>query len=348
MPKLWIDNKPIEVPPGTTVLEAATRVGIAIPTLCHLNGCESGTSCMVCVVAMEDSGRLVPSCAMAAQDGMRIQSQTSAVLAARRSAVQLLLGDHAGDCVGPCQLVCPAHLDVPAMLRAIVAGDWPKAARTAQARAAGACPGACEKACRRGQLDAPVAICQLCQFVAGMEIASPAAPIAGGPASTASPTGQPFSHRLGKARPEELSQLLRQPGVSAAGRTTAGILDIASARAEAARCLHCDCRKADHCRLRDCATELGLATSSRTSGQPPLTVDTSHPHLIFESGKCIRCGLCVQIARREGEPLGLTLQGRGFDVRVAPPMGATLTSALQKAWQACAQACPTGALTIRG
>ena len=75
--------------------------------------------------------------------------------------------------------------------------------------------------------------------------------------------------------------------------------------------------------------------------------DTSHPDLVYEPGKCVACGLCVEVTRAVGEPLGLTFVGRGFEVRVAAPLGEDLAAALRDAAVACAEACPTGALVLR-
>ena len=60
MPKIKIDNHDVEVPAGSTVLEAARRLGIDIPTLCYLEGCQPSTSCLVCMVKIRGGNRLVP------------------------------------------------------------------------------------------------------------------------------------------------------------------------------------------------------------------------------------------------------------------------------------------------
>ena len=72
-----------------------------------------------------------------------------------------------------------------------------------------------------------------------------------------------------------------------------------------------------------------------------------HPQVVYESGKCIACGLCIQIAAREGEKIGLTFIGRGFDVRVGVPFDKPLAEALTRSALACAAACPTGAISVK-
>jgi NADH dehydrogenase/NADH:ubiquinone oxidoreductase subunit G len=105
MPRLRIDNRDVEVPEGATILEAARRAGIAIPTLCHLEGLPPSTSCMVCVVKVRRPDRLVPSCGAPAEDGMVVESETDEVREARRDALELLLSDHLGDCEAPCRAI---------------------------------------------------------------------------------------------------------------------------------------------------------------------------------------------------------------------------------------------------
>lgn len=116
MPTLTIDRRQVTVPLGTSVLDAAAQLGLEIPTLCFLDGYEPSTSCQVCMVKDLSTGRLVSACATKVVEGMRIESETDEVHSVRRTALELLLSDHVGDCVAPCFFACPAHMDIPLML----------------------------------------------------------------------------------------------------------------------------------------------------------------------------------------------------------------------------------------
>ena len=69
-----------------------------------------------------------------------------------------------------------------------------------------------------------------------------------------------------------------------------------------------------------------------------------HPSIIYEPGKCIKCGICVRITKKEGEELGFTFIGRGFDVQIGVPLNQTLEKGLQIVAEKCVEECPTGAL----
>jgi len=94
----------MEVEKGTTILEAAKKAGVHIPTLCHLDLEGFGivnqvASCRVCVVEVEGRPSLVPSCAEKVQEGMVIHSDSIKAMTGRRMAVELLLSNHPKDCL---------------------------------------------------------------------------------------------------------------------------------------------------------------------------------------------------------------------------------------------------------
>ncbi len=112
------------------------------------------------------------------------------------------------------------------------------------------------------------------------------------------------------------------------------------------RCLHCDCRKADVCKLKKYSQDYEAKATRYKNHRRLFTQQLQHPEIIYEAGKCIDCGLCIQTAAREGEELGLTFVGRGFDVRVAVPFDRSIAQALKHSAQQCVNACPTGALAF--
>jgi ferredoxin len=119
-------------------------------------------------------------------------------------------------------------------------------------------------------------------------------------------------------------------------------------QAEARRCLHCDCHKPVSCKLRRYATEYGAVQFGyHEVERPPVEACQVTDTVWFEPGKCIRCGLCVEITARQGEPVGMAFVDRGFDTRVMPPLGRSLTKALTVSARACVEACPTAALSWR-
>ncbi|OAV72627.1 Iron hydrogenase 1 [Bacteroidales bacterium Barb6] len=117
--KLSIDKRVVEVPKGTTILEAAKQLGIHIPTLCHLNMHEFNyknepASCRICVVEVEKRRNLAPACKTECMDGMVVQTFNPRVINARKTVMELLLSNHPTDCLvcsknGHCELQTVAH-----------------------------------------------------------------------------------------------------------------------------------------------------------------------------------------------------------------------------------------------
>ncbi|HVM46383.1 MAG TPA: FAD-dependent oxidoreductase [Candidatus Acidoferrum sp.] len=169
---LSIDGHPTSVPPGTTILGAARKLGINIPTLCYVEGFEHSASCFLCAVKLEGRPNLWPSCATPVAEGMKVITASDEVRAARKTSLELLVSDHAGDCVGPCRTGCPAGLDIPGFISGIAAGDQPRAAGivtddlTLPASLGRVCPRLCEQRCRQCDVTEALSIRNLHRFAA--------------------------------------------------------------------------------------------------------------------------------------------------------------------------------------
>lgn len=181
MISLTIDHKKVDVPEGTTVLQAARKLGVEIPTMCYLEGYENRASCLLCMVKDNGNGKLSPSCALPASNGMDIVTQDAEVYKSRKQALELLLSDHVGDCEAPCRMGCPAFINIPKVNRLITEGNFIEAYKLVQDELAmplvlgHICEAPCEKVCRREEIDTTVSICQLIKFVAKEEAKNPAA-----------------------------------------------------------------------------------------------------------------------------------------------------------------------------
>lgn len=106
---LTINGQQITVPSGSTILEAAEKLGIFIPTLCHEPGLPGVASCRICVVEVKGAKKLAPSCMTAVRDGMEVETESEAVVEARRTILELILSNHPRDCLtceknGDCRL----------------------------------------------------------------------------------------------------------------------------------------------------------------------------------------------------------------------------------------------------
>ena len=517
MVKLKINDQQVEVKQGTTILDAATMVGARIPSMCFLKGYDPSTSCMVCVVEVKGKDSLVPACGAVALDGMEVVTDSERVVVARRRAIELLLSDHVGDCVGPCQVGCPANMDIPLMIKQIAASQFGQAIKTVKKDIAlpavlgRICPAPCEKVCRRAGYDQAVSICILKRYVADVDLAAktPFVPrckassgktvaiIGAGPAGlaaayylsqaghgcvvfddhekaggmlrygvprdvlsedvidseialiekigvgfklgcriganvkfeklrsefdavfiaigsgaqgdeftgvemkgdsikadkktyTASLDGvfaggdvtgkrqlavravadgkeaaiaidqylgggevsgpvKRFNSRMGKCDAGELDTFVEQASeqVRLLPEKEGDGLMLTQTLAEAKRCLHCQCRKPADCKLREFADEFGAKASKYKSKRRLFEQYCEHADVIYEPGKCIDCGLCVQVTKKQGEELGMTFAGRGFDVRPAVPFDGTMKEALKKTAPKCVEICPTGALTMK-
>jgi NADP-reducing hydrogenase subunit HndD len=98
MISVYINNTKVEVEEGTTILHAANKAGVKIPTLCYVEGKDPRGACRVCVVEVEGARSLVASCCTPVGNNMKVFTNTKRARQARRSVVELLLSEHDGDC----------------------------------------------------------------------------------------------------------------------------------------------------------------------------------------------------------------------------------------------------------
>lgn len=98
MVNVTIDGKQLRVDASKTILQAAREAGIAIPTLCYLEGINEIGACRLCIVEVEGMNRLVPSCNTKVEEGMVIRTNTEKIRAARKINTELLLSQHQCQC----------------------------------------------------------------------------------------------------------------------------------------------------------------------------------------------------------------------------------------------------------
>ncbi len=175
--QITINNQEVAVPADSTILEAARKLNIHIPTLCYSNGYERFTSCMICVVHEVKTDRLLPSCSAAVAERMQVETENEKVREARKDALDFLLSEHVGDCDAPCLRACPAHMNIPLMIRQIEEGQLEDAIKTVKKDIAlpavlgRICPAPCENGCHRKSHDSAVSICSLKRYVADLDLA---------------------------------------------------------------------------------------------------------------------------------------------------------------------------------
>lgn len=109
MPTLTIDDKQVTVDQGTTILEAAKKLGIAIPHFCYHPRLTKVDACRMCLVEVKDAPKLVTSCSNAVRDNMVVFTGTPQVQEARKSILEFILINHPLDCpicdkAGECKL----------------------------------------------------------------------------------------------------------------------------------------------------------------------------------------------------------------------------------------------------
>ena len=169
---LTINQQAVTAAPGTSILEAATDAGIVIPTLCFHNSLKETGSCWMCIVEIKGKNRFVPACDTPVSEGMVIETENETLNAMRRQTLERIIEEHSGDCMGPCEITCPAGCDIPGFVAAIASHNDARAIEIIKQTIplpgilGRVCPAPCEDECRRHGVDQPVSICALKRYAA--------------------------------------------------------------------------------------------------------------------------------------------------------------------------------------
>ena len=317
--QITINQTPIEVPDGETLIETAQRMGYSIPSLCYVKGAKHQSSCMVCAVKNCDTGQIIPSCITFPTEGMQIDTESEEVHTIRTLSLELLLSDHRADCEAPCSMVCPHGLDIERMLNFFDIGKYQEAYEkissvfTLPALGCDNCKAPCERICRRASVDKAVSIRVIIR-----ELAEMYEPFSAETKKEVKKTEKAlFQSRLGRFTAQE-KELLKETIVTPSG------------------CLHCACAGGEGCKLRRYASEAGIKRPRYESSSAAPVMKKEHVTgcMWFEPAKCIRCGLCVYNSQN-----GFTFRDRGFGMQVIIPDENKINVD-----EELAKLCPTGAL----
>jgi len=170
--KISINGMEITAQESITILEAAERAEIYIPTLCHVRGKNGENPCGLCVVEVEGNETPVRACDTKILDGMRITTDSETLKELRSDRLAILAETHFGDCKAPCNLTCPGQINVQGYIAHVAKGQYEEALRLVMERnpfpfsVGRVCPRFCETKCRRVLVEEPIAINHLKRFVA--------------------------------------------------------------------------------------------------------------------------------------------------------------------------------------
>lgn len=178
--KVSVNQLDIEVYESLSILQALLQEDIHIPHLCYdIRINQPNGNCGLCVVELTDETgqREVKACHTPIKEGMVICTNSPQLESYRKIRLEQLLIDHNADCVAPCVLTCPAHIDIQAYLTEAANGNFETALRIIRDRipfpivCGHVCPHPCEAKCRRNLVDSPVAINNVKRFVADWDMA---------------------------------------------------------------------------------------------------------------------------------------------------------------------------------
>eukprot|EP01137_Pigoraptor_chileana_P010433 Opistho-2@60063 len=96
--EVFVDGKPVRVPPGTTIIQACESMNVEIPRFCYHERLSIAGNCRMCLVEVEKTPKPVASCAMPVMPGMRIKTDSPMVKKAREGVMEMLLVNHPLDC----------------------------------------------------------------------------------------------------------------------------------------------------------------------------------------------------------------------------------------------------------
>ncbi len=129
---LEINGIQIKVPEGTSILDAARKAGVKIPTLCYHPDLPPSASCGLCIVKVEGLNKMVRSCATKVQEGMKVITHDPEIVEIRRTVLELILSNHPNDCLkcgrnGTCELQqLTADFGIREEPFEKILRDWPK------------------------------------------------------------------------------------------------------------------------------------------------------------------------------------------------------------------------------
>src|SRR6202162_255018 len=109
MLKVEIDGREVEVPHGSTVMDATNKLGIYVPHFCYHKKLSIAANCRMCLVQVEKAPKPVPACATPVTEGMKVSTHSQVAIQAQKGVMEFLLINHPLDCPicdqgGECQL----------------------------------------------------------------------------------------------------------------------------------------------------------------------------------------------------------------------------------------------------
>lgn len=171
---ITIDGQTFSAEEGDSILIAARKVGIEIPSMCSDSRTNPNADCGLCVVEIDGNPTQIKACDTKVRDGMQVVATSDALTETRRGILNNYLSNHNAYCLPPCSYRCPANIDIPGYLGLIAQKKYVEATALIKEKLplpriiGRVCPRPCESVCRRAQVDEeqPVAICSLKRFAA--------------------------------------------------------------------------------------------------------------------------------------------------------------------------------------